>query len=144
VEWARSWGEGGSIVCADIEADGLAGVYIVGDFFAGDDFDFDAGTESRKVVARGGRDAFLARFDPEGEPLWIRTWGGVDSDVALAVAVDSCGDVSVGGSFSAIVDFDPGDEEEQRNSEGWTEAFVSTFDSKGNFIWVATGADFRF
>ncbi len=43
-------------------------------------------------------DAFLAKFDSAGAPLWTTYFGGTDSDQALALAVDSIGSVTLVGS----------------------------------------------
>ena len=69
---------------------------------------------------------------------WARTWGGVSTDKPNSIAVDTSGDVYVTGSFQGEVDFDPGEGEFIRASNGYTDAFISKFDSMGDFLWAAT------
>ena len=70
---------------------------------------FVAGTTSGKLGGKrkGASDAFIARFDPEGERAWTEQFGGAGDDGGLAVAVR--GDVAtVGGSTRGFAG-EPGD-----------------------------------
>jgi hypothetical protein len=62
-------------------------------------------------------------------------WGGV--------AKSALGDVFVAGSYRDTCDFDPdpiGTNEHTSNGE--SDAYITRFDSSGNFVWVATwGSD---
>ena len=46
----------------------------------------------------GDRDAYLARYDPSGNLLWIRQFGGPLDDSSLAIAVDTQGNAILTGS----------------------------------------------
>lgn len=47
---------------------------------------------------QGGRDAFLAKLDAEGEVLWVRQWGTERDDEARDLALTPTGDIIVVGS----------------------------------------------
>lgn len=47
---------------------------------------------------RGGRDAFLAKYDARGEALWVRQWGTEGDDEARDIALTPSGDILVVGS----------------------------------------------
>ena len=104
--WQRIW-NGPTIVgvtetSAAVAADGS--VYVAG------------------VTADGGGDAVLLKFDPDGNLLWTRAWGGAEFDSAGAVAVHSDGSVYIAGRTTS---FGP-------SSAG---LFVVKFDALGNLAW---------
>ena len=66
-------------------------------------------------------DAFVAKFDPNGNILWYKTFGGSKREHAYGVALDNFGNIYVTGStnsFSANYD-----------------SFVARFDPNGNLAW---------
>lgn len=71
-------------------------------------------------------DAFLVKFDPQGNEIWTRPWGSPDSDTrALAVAVTDAGVYVVG---TTTGDFDG-------SPLGGTDAFVRKYSSDGERLW---------
>jgi hypothetical protein len=46
---------------------------------------------SMKKESVGNRDAYLARFDRNGEPLWVTTFGNEFDDIAIGLDTDSAG-----------------------------------------------------
>lgn len=69
---------------------------------------FVAGSVSGEIAgqtARGGQDAFAARYDAEGRQLWVKQFGGSSDDAAAAVAsaaaVDGAGGAAGGGGGGA-------------------------------------------
>jgi len=80
---------------------------------------------------------------------WGLDWGGptYEYDEGYAVATDNDGNVYATGIFWGTVDFDPDPiDEYPLTSNGGYEAYLSKFDSSGNFIWArawgGTGFDF--
>jgi hypothetical protein len=71
-------------------------------------------------------------------PGWARTWGGLWVDYGYSVTVGSSGDEYVCGFFWDTIDFDPGYGADNHTSSGNEDAFLSKFDSFGNFVWVRT------
>jgi uncharacterized delta-60 repeat protein len=69
-------------------------------------------------------DAFLAKFDSEGNNLWYFIWGGAYDDSGSGIAFDSSGDVYMGGSTASFGPDVP--------NANW---FLAKFDSSGNQIW---------
>jgi hypothetical protein len=68
-------------------------------------------------------DAFVAKFDPNGNILWYKTFGGSKREHAYGVALDNLGNIYVAGvtnSFSASATYD---------------IFVARFDPNGNLAW---------
>lgn len=82
-------------------------------------------------------DCSLMLVDFDGNLVWERSWGGAGSDQCFDVAVDNVGDAVVTGHFTGDVDFDPGGNSFIKSSTNPTfDAFVSKFDSGGNFKWA--------
>lgn len=76
----------------------------------------------------GGSDAFLARYDFDGDQLWVRQFGTEGSDEALAIAAAS-GNVLVTGATSGAF---PG----HSNSSGKPDSFLASFNDTGNRLWT--------
>jgi len=106
--------------------------YVTGYFQS--TIDFDTGEEGEDIyAAKAGEDAFLCKYDPDGNYLWTRTWGGILDDTGRAVAVDVSGNAYVTGIFSYTVDFHPGEGTEIHSSFGPDNAFLVKFDPEGNW-----------
>lgn len=76
----------------------------------------------------GGSDAYLVKFDQDGNEVWTRQFGNEDHQSGAAVAVES-GTVYVSGYTNGAL---PGNE-----SQGMSDAFVASFDSSGNSQWTS-------
>lgn len=88
----------------DVAIDSDGNMIMVGGTSANDfpttagayDESWNTGGDQTGVV--GQSDAFVAKFDPDGELLWSTVLGGPNYDYAYAVEVDAAGDIYVGGS----------------------------------------------
>ena len=106
--------------------DSAGNIYLAGSFQGTVDFDLGPGTDSR--TSAGGNDAFVAKYSSIGALLWVRTGGGVSSDIATTVVVDNNDNVIVGGSFSQTASFGG----VGLTSNGSTDALIWKLDSAGN------------
>lgn len=141
-----TWGGKGSDQLANsaLAFDAEGAVYAAGHFSGNIDFD-----PSRKRVMReaGGRsDAFLVRYDGEGNLDWAHTFGGTGVDRAMALLRDRSGRLVVAGRFTGEADFDPSGRKrllESSGTGGATDAFVACYDpKKGKLHWArAFGAE---
>jgi hypothetical protein len=143
--WARvlggpSWDE---IMGVTIDSNG--NIYLCGKFWTTVDFDPGPGMQERTANGyvpgdelTNQPDIFVSKFDSQGDFLWVRTWGGDKYDYALKMAVDSEGNTLIWGTFSGIVDFDPGPGVDEHTSRSPLDCFLSKLDSEGNFLWVRT------
>lgn len=82
----------------------------------------------------GSRDIFLAKTDSLGQFIWVKTIGGIDTDIAYGVTVDEFDNVYITGDYYSNFSF----EGVSLTSAGSGDVFVAKFDSNGNFIWVKT------
>lgn len=91
----------------------------------------------------GNADAYLTKHDSEGNPLWIKSFGGQADDVAITVAVDSNDDVILSGYFqgsgSNSFDADPGPDVYQLSQTSIIlsrDCFIVKVNNDGDFIWA--------
>ncbi|HEY5956998.1 MAG TPA: hypothetical protein VIV60_10615 [Polyangiaceae bacterium] len=101
------------------------------------------GAATKQLRARGNSDAFVMRFDATGQPVWARRIGGIGSDDARAVAVDSKGgSVFVAGAFriadaktlNAEMTLDDGPAA-IASANGRQDAFLMELDGSGKLRW---------
>ncbi|MBK8499384.1 MAG: hypothetical protein IPL52_11355 [Flavobacteriales bacterium] len=57
------------------------------------------------TMTASGQDAFVAKYDTNGQEIWARQMGGAFNDGSYSVAVDGLGRVHVGGYFRGTADF---------------------------------------
>ncbi len=134
--WARTWGGQLGDGSYGVINDSSGNIYVVGGFKDIVDFDPCSGTDYHS--SNGDYDIYMSKFDSSGKLLWARTWGGPGLDNANSVCIDGSENVYVAGSFRETVDFDPSEGIDSRTSNGKADAFLSKFDSSGNFEWVLT------
>ncbi len=129
-----------------VACDSVGNVYVAGYFTGVQDLDPGSGEDLHEAV--GSTDILLIKLDSDGEYIWGHSWGGDLSGTSYwyerghGVACDESGGVYVTGIFRGICDFDPGPELEEYTSNGYEDggfdAFLSKFDSTGEFQWART------
>ncbi len=135
--WAKSFGGLADDQVIATALDSGNNLYITGTFNGSVDFDYTQNVES--ITAGGsGTDIFISKISPSGDRLWTKTLGGSGvNDTPYAIAVDSAGNVIVGGEFRGSVDFDPGLASTTiNNATGYTDLFVLKLNTDGDFVWV--------
>jgi hypothetical protein len=153
-QWVRTWGpdkvpNAFGAEAYNVAVDGSNNIYVVGDF-SGDRTDFNPWGEhdwhTNHPPGSGPIffDAFLSKFDSNGNFIWARTWGGEGYDDGPGVALDGSGNVYVAGMYaSQNINFDPaggsgGANHPAHDSGILVDVFLSKFDANGNFQWVRT------
>ncbi|MGE0716270.1 MAG: Ig-like domain-containing protein [Alphaproteobacteria bacterium] len=136
--WARDFDAepgAGSASPTGIAAEASGGFYLAGSF-AGT-ADLDPGPGMTVLVAEGGQDHFVAKFDGDGTLQWVRSsYGSSGTETADAVAIDAGGNVVVAGWFSGTVDFDPAvSTAELVGTGGFRDHFVAKYDAGGSLLW---------
>ncbi len=152
-EWASMIGGDGTDYMYNVTVDGEGNVFATG-VFAGV-VDFDPGPGITNLNSVGPQDAFVAKYSPSGELLWVRGFGGAAQDRAKGIAVDDARDVDesrysvyVCGDFDQAVDFDPSNppnEADTLTTAGSRDLFFLKLSADdGSFQWVrrAGGSDY--
>ena len=137
--WAKTWGDIGWDYSYGVATDSSGYIYTSGFFWGTVDFDPGPGIDKHSCDPPQyyNTNAYLSKFDSNGNFLWARTWGGTDFDFAYSVTTDAFMNIYVTGEFYGVSDFDPGPGEDWHEGK-WGDVFLSKFDSNGNFIWART------
>lgn len=110
------------------------GNIVIGGWFDGT-ADADPGTGTHMLGSSGGNDAFLARYDANGNYLWAYALGGASSDMTTDVAIDpATGQVIAIGRFAQTVDFDPGAAVSNLTATGMFDGFILQLSAAGSLI----------
>jgi hypothetical protein len=88
------------------------------------------------LSGNGSFDAFVARFNADGQFSWVKKIGGTGADWGDAIAVSPSNQVYVTGWFSDSISFNIGASTQTFTSSGGNDIFVTSLDSEGNFIWA--------
>jgi hypothetical protein len=131
--WAKSFGDGKDQSARAIAADAQGNVVVVGQFVGSVNF----GGSSFTSVGPNFDDAFIVKLGPQGNHLWSKKFGDINSQVPHGVAVSATGDIAMVGDFQTNMTFDA----IAINSAGDTDAFVAVFDSAGNAKWAKAFGD---
>jgi hypothetical protein len=117
----------------DVQTDAAGNILICGYFYG--DIDLNpAGTDLH--TSAGSYDVYFAKYDPAGNWIWGRHFGGMSEEWISAICTDGSSNIYLGGYFSATLDFDPSVAASTLNSFGSTDMFLSKFDPAGNFLFV--------
>ena len=111
----------------DISTDDSGNVYIAGQF------EFTAKFGNVTLVSAGQHDIFVAKYNSQGDLIWIRSAGGSDGDAGSAIALDPSGNVYVTGEFETTCKFSPTD---SITSSGNNDIFLAKYNNNGIFQWV--------
>jgi len=139
LEWGHSLtGTTGSIEGGGnfIKRDGLANIYLIGDFE--NTMDFDPGPSVFNMTSHGGKDFFITKSDSLGNFLWGKSIGGPNHDYIASAGIDSSGNVVGTGHFSGTIDFDPGPGVVNKTHSGGPDQFCIKLDPAGNLVFINT------
>lgn len=124
--WVRQAGGPGEDVGVDITLDSSANIYITGFFQEVIDF------QGMRLRGVGGQDVFVAKYNSEGRPLWVRRAGGPSQDNGIGIATDENGRVFVTGWFQGKADFAG----VELHAAGGPDIFLAMYDAEGRLLWA--------
>jgi gliding motility-associated-like protein len=129
-----------------IKVDASANVYLTG-YFQGSNQDFDPSpTTTALINSNGSFEAFVAKYNSNGQYQWAFPIGGPNVDVGRDIEVDNNGNVYVAGDFDGFnVDFNPSPIGTAFFNSNNRDVFVAKYNSAGQYQWAkrfgASGAD---
>jgi hypothetical protein len=129
--WARSAGGWRSEKALAVSTDNSGNVIIAG--YYEDSCTFNGST---LITGRGLQDIFLAKYDPNGNFMWVKTAGGPGRDEPKQILCDANGNIYMCGFFSPGASFGS---QAVNAPNGYYETFVTKYDANGNLSWVTTG-----
>lgn len=136
--WAQSWGGDNTTSPWGMTVGENGDFFIVGQFWGTVDFDPGPGIVER--TSNEPQSAFLLKLDSTGNFRDVSTWGdGADTIIAARIAIDSYGNIWVGGIYEGTVDFDPGPGvvNKQSNGSSW-DIYLEKFSPNLDFMWIGT------
>jgi hypothetical protein len=111
--WTESIAANPQLVSADFAVNGSGNVFVGGNFEG--TVDFDPSSKTHYVSSGPAYSGFVLDLDTNGKFGWVSPFVGQGSGFStggysgvMAVALDSSGNIDVGGTYGNSVDFDPG------------------------------------
>ncbi len=117
--WVRQLGSGENTIGAYVAVDGLGGVYLTGN---------TRGSLPGEVGA-GEADAFVAKYNVEGDLQWVRQLGTEGDDFAFGIAARSDGGVFITGFVSGALP--------NQQHLGKSDVFVAHYQPDGSLAWLS-------
>lgn len=90
------------------------------------------GGPAQSVDAVGAGDVAVARFNADGEPLWVNGFGGPAEDTCVRTLLDQSGDLLIAGTFTDSIGFGP-----SRLEEVYVASYIARVDTETG---ASTGA----
>ncbi|MBK7964976.1 MAG: T9SS type A sorting domain-containing protein [Bacteroidetes bacterium] len=138
--WANAMGAPNTIGSAsavgiNMAHDNFGNVFLSGTFQ--DTIDFDPGLGNAWLSSTGAYDIFLAKFNGQGNLIWVKAFAGTTFDGPVGLVVDNGGNPILLGQFQQTLDVNP-DPNVSNNitSFGNEDLFLAKLDSTGNFLWA--------
>ena len=118
----------------ELGADG--NIYCAGRFEGSCDFDGGLGTAIG--VAVGYSDAYVCKYDSEGNYIWSWAFGSTSSELWNTFVMDSLNNLYIAGNFYGAVDFDPGAGELISNAGSDTGGYIVKLNKDKSLVWLMT------
>jgi Putative Ig domain len=134
-------GGSGTEIIRDVKIAPDGSVYLLGRYSGTVDFDLGPGTFN--LTELGGDDGFIAKYTPDQELVWARSFGGGDGkERNRMIDFDAAGNAYIGGwTNSSAAEFGTF----TLTNQGGNDPYVAKLDPEGNFLWArswgATGND---
>ena len=134
VVWQKLLGSAGTANGYGLALDPSGGVVVTGSSTA----DLVVG-----AVANGNEDSFVARYDSNGNQMWIKQIQTLANNRSNAVSVDASGNIYIGGSVSGYPIANPVNGQNtipggvigaHQTAQGGVDAYLAKFDSKGKLL----------
>lgn len=109
-------------------------IFIGGHFR--ENISFDNNSNNFDFTSGQFGDAFLQKFDENGQFLWAKVFLSDASNETLLIALDNEDNIYLTGSFNGSIDLDPGPGEDIHSSTiGNKNAYIVKLDNNGDYIW---------
>ena len=109
-------------------------IYITG-YFSGS-ADFDPAASVYSLISAGNEDAFISKYDMNGNLVWANKIGGSGQESGNSLVLDASGNIYSTGVFFGTVDFDPSASISNLISAGNIDGYIAKYDNLGNYVWA--------
>lgn len=124
-KWVRFWGSLYPESVCDIEVGWEGQIYVTGIYIRPWLYDSGPG-DPINVEPYGGYNIYLMRVTPDGEPVWVRSWGGKDFDTVADLDIDGEGRIYVTGNGYGTIFFDGESDQPEMDEMGGIYVFRFT------------------
>lgn len=135
LDFAKTFGSVNGDEIRDITVDPVGNIYVAGAVWGTTDFDPGPGVFNA-APTNIACDAFIAKYDQNGNFLWVKVMNGNYASRVRSIGIDGQGNILTTGSFSGVTDFNPGAGVNNLTCAGGDDIFVSKLDSSGNYVWA--------
>jgi hypothetical protein len=138
LDWAFSFGVPDiADNVAEVLTDDNGNIYVLGRYAGTVDFSPGAGNVS--LTSNGIDDIFVAKYDTDGNLIWVKSLGGPDLENGSGLGLDANGNIFVCGNFYTSLDADPGTgvyDLTVVGGIGGPDIFVLKLDPNGDLVWA--------
>ena len=127
LQWSTYFGGAGDEEGRALATDTAGNVYLTG-------WTTSTGISTDGTLFSGVYDAFLSKFNKDGNLVWATYFGGGDIENAFGIAIDRSGSIYICGS-TASSDGIATKGAYQTKLGGFTDGFLAKFNSNGKRIW---------
>ncbi len=118
-----------------IKLDDSGNILIIGSMEGAVDFDPSSATELVQVPSGMANKMFIAKYDLNGNFLWVKAVGGASATFGSDLETDENGEIYVTGSYYQSLDIDPSSNENILTSTGLA-LFFSKYTENGDLLWA--------
>jgi hypothetical protein len=123
----RSWREGGT----GRDQGRALGVDGLGNLMLAASFEGTASMGGQSLTSAGATDIALVKYDSSGPALWVRRFGGSNTDMVNGMAGNAAGEIAITGTFLRWISLGGAD----HYGDGSTDVFIAKYDASGNRRW---------
>lgn len=125
--WVRTGGGQGGDYARAVTTDAAGYIYVAGEVAENATFGsfFLPGN-------LGADNAYVAKYSPNGDIIWIKSFGGWNREDARSIAVDAAGNVYFCGAFRGEAYFG----KDTLHGTDIDDVYVAKLDAAGNLVWV--------
>ncbi len=132
-KWAKSYGstqhDYGNSICTD----SARNIIVTGTFDGSIDF------ETTTLTSAGSEDLFVAKYDANGNTIWVKSFGGTSLDNAESIICDAGGNLFLTGFFrSPTITFGSFILTNPNAEMAYDQYYLVKLDSEGNTLWAVT------
>jgi len=124
--WVEQAGGSGNDRGNHIETDNYGNIVCTGRF------ETSASFGDTTIVSAGSEDIFIAKYDSNGDMLWVHQAGGTGIDRGHGIDIDDLDNIITTGRF----EFSASIGDSIFNSTGLWDIFIVAYDADGHFLWA--------
>lgn len=135
VEWVRQTGGSDMDLSWSIRHDSQGNVFVGGSFRGS--VSFDPNSNDYDFTAQEYGDAYLQKYDAQGNFLWAQVYSSLEFSEAIKLVIDEEDNVYIMGQFLGSIDLDPGpgtDIHTTPNTD-FNNSYIVKLDNDGHYIW---------